>query len=128
MGQVVREADVALFPNRGEGGTNLVAMECMAAGVPTIVSDNTGHRDLVATRGCLPLTRQHPVRPPTRFYRAVDGWGESDIEEMVAALEQVYTDRAAVQSIAQRGAAAMAQMSWRHQVEAFVAAIRPLLP
>jgi len=127
MGQVVREADVALFANRGEGGTNLVAMECMAAGVPTIVSDNTGHRDLVATRGCLPLTRQHAVRTPTRFYRGVEGWGESDIEEMVAALEQVYTDRASVQSIAMRGAAAMAAMSWQHQVEAFVSVLRPLL-
>jgi len=127
MGQVVREADVALFANRAEGGTNLVAMECMAAGVPTIVSDNTGHRDLVATRGCLPLTRQHAVRKPTRFYREVDGWGESDIEEMVAALEQVYTDRASVHAIAARGAAAMADLSWQHQVEAFVATIRPLL-
>ena len=29
------------FSNRAEGGTNLVAMECMAAGVPTIVSNNT---------------------------------------------------------------------------------------
>ncbi|MCC6928892.1 MAG: tetratricopeptide repeat protein [Gemmatimonadaceae bacterium] len=127
MGQVVREADVALFANRAEGGTNLVAMECMAAGVPTIVSDNTGHRDLVATRGCLPLTRQHAVRKPTRFYREVEGWGESDVEEMVAALEQVYTDRAAVQAMATRGAAAMAGMSWQRQVEEFLATIRPLL-
>ncbi|HET6306555.1 MAG TPA: hypothetical protein VFG12_05185, partial [Rhodopila sp.] len=30
MPHVMREADVALFPNRCEGGTNLVAMECMA--------------------------------------------------------------------------------------------------
>lgn len=127
MGQVVREADVALFPNRAEGGTNLVAMECMAAGVPTIVSDNTGHRDLVATHGCIPLRRQHAVRPPTRFYRAVDGWGESDVEEMVAALEAVYTDRAAARSIAARGAEAMSDMSWQHQVAEFVRAISPLL-
>ena len=89
MGQVVRDADVALFPNRCEGGTNLVAMECMAAGVPTIVSNNTGHRDLVATGGCFALATQRPVRPPTRFYRGVDGWGESDVEEMVEQLERV---------------------------------------
>lgn len=127
MGQVVREADVALFANRGEGGTNLVAMECMAAGVPTIVSDNTGHRDLVATQGCIPLTRQRAVRPPTRFYRAVDGWGESDIEEMVAALESVYTGRTAALRIAQRGADALAQLSWAHQVESLVRTLTPLL-
>mmetsp|Transcript_20977 Transcript_20977/g.47297 ORF Transcript_20977/g.47297 Transcript_20977/m.47297 type:complete len:456 (-) Transcript_20977:37-1404(-) len=34
--------DVALFPNRCEGGTNLVAMEAMASGVPVILSANTG--------------------------------------------------------------------------------------
>ena len=38
MPPVLREMDVALFPNRSEGGTNLVAMECMACGVPTILS------------------------------------------------------------------------------------------
>lgn len=102
-------------------------MECMAAGVPTIVSDNTGHRDLVATQGCIPLTRQRAVRPPTRFYRAVDGWGESDIEEMVAALESVYTDRTAALRIAQRGADALAQLSWAHQVESLVRTLTPLL-
>lgn len=38
--------DVAIFPNRSEGGTNQVAMECIAMGIPTVVSDCTGHLDL----------------------------------------------------------------------------------
>ena len=37
MARILREVDVALFPNRAEGGTNLVAMECMACGLPTIL-------------------------------------------------------------------------------------------
>ena len=41
MPRILREADVALFPNRAEGGTNLVAMECMACGLPTILSART---------------------------------------------------------------------------------------
>jgi glycosyltransferase involved in cell wall biosynthesis len=40
----LREMDVAIFPNRCEGGTNLVAMECMACGLPVILSRNTGHQ------------------------------------------------------------------------------------
>ena len=43
MGAVMQEADVALFPNRCEGGNNLVALEAIASGVPTILSANTGH-------------------------------------------------------------------------------------
>ena len=58
MPHVVREADVALFPNRCEGGTNLVAMECLACGIPTILSANTGHLDLLRHGIALPLERQ----------------------------------------------------------------------
>ncbi|WP_333808451.1 glycosyltransferase [Phenylobacterium sp.] len=44
---VIRECDVAIFPNRCEGGTNLVAMETLALGVPSLLSANTGHMDLL---------------------------------------------------------------------------------
>jgi len=123
MGQVVREADVALFPNRCEGGTNLVAMECMAAGIPTIVSANTGHGDLIATGGCFVLRRQRAVRPPTRYYRGIDGWGESDVDEIVALLERLYADRALASARADVGAAAMQKLTWRAQVGVLLAAI-----
>src|SRR3546814_10727981 len=81
----MREADVALFPNRAEGVTNLVAMEAMACGVPTILSANTGHLDIVAEGACIPLRRQRPVVVDDR-YLGTGGWGESDVEEMVEAL------------------------------------------
>lgn len=123
MGQIVREADVALFPNRCEGGTNLVAMECMAAGVPTIVSANTGHLDLIRTGGCFALRSQRLVRQPTRHFTAVDGWGESDVDEIVALLERLYTDRALARNRAEIGAAAMARLTWQAQVDALLKAI-----
>tara|TARA_B100001964_G_C14169156_1_gene570603 strand:- start:132 stop:1319 length:1188 start_codon:yes stop_codon:yes gene_type:complete len=44
---LIKQADVAIFPNRCEGGTNLVAMEAIACGVPAILSANTGHLDLL---------------------------------------------------------------------------------
>jgi tetratricopeptide (TPR) repeat protein/glycosyltransferase involved in cell wall biosynthesis len=127
MGAVVREANVALFPNRCEGGTNLVAMECMASGVPTIVSDNSGHRDLVATGGVIPLAHQRPSRLPSRFFRSVEGWGESAIDEMVEALEAVYADRARAAAIAARGADAMARHAWPTQIARLLQALAPLL-
>ena len=43
---LLREADGAVFTNRAEGGTNLVAMECLASGVPTVsVRDAHWHPD-----------------------------------------------------------------------------------
>lgn len=126
MGQIVREADVALFPNRCEGGTNLVAMECMAAGVPTILSANTGHLDLLATGGAMPLDRQSAPRRPTRFYRGIDGWGECNLEEMVESLELAYRDRAMTAAVAARGAIALGDMSWRVQIGKLVDVLEPL--
>jgi glycosyltransferase involved in cell wall biosynthesis len=123
MGQIVREADVALFPNRCEGGTNLVAMECMAAGVPTIVSSNTGHLDLTATGGCFSLRTQRNVRRPTAYFTGTDGWGESDVDEIVDLLERLYADRAIAKSRAALGVDAMSRLTWSSQIEALLQAI-----
>jgi glycosyltransferase involved in cell wall biosynthesis len=82
MAPVYRECDVALFPNRAEGGTNLVAMECLACGVPAILSDNTGHRDLLAMGLGYPLNQR-----PGKVWSE---WGESDTEETVEALEIAF--------------------------------------
>ena len=114
MARVLREMDVAVFPNRCEGGTNLVAMESMACGVPTIVSDNTGHKDLVATGAPYVLTRQSQVASP--LGHGTDGWGESDVDEIVEMLETVWADRAKARRQGLVGAEAMAKWSWRHQI------------
>jgi glycosyltransferase involved in cell wall biosynthesis len=113
MARVLREMDVAVFPNRCEGGTNLVAMECLACGVPTIVSDNTGHQDLIATGAPYALTRQRPVALDGT---GTEGWGESCVEEMVEALERVWNDRQAARRRGAYGAATMEDWSWRRQI------------
>lgn len=126
MGAVVREADVALFTNRCEGGTNLVAMECMASGVPTIVSANTGHLDLVATDGCLALISQSTPPRPVRHYRSIEGWGESNIDEVVELLEAVHADRSSAGAVAALGAAKMQDWTWSRQIGRLVDSLRVL--
>jgi len=125
MPHVLREADVGLFPNRCEGGTNLVAMECMACGIPVILSANSGHMDLLEPGDtALALTRQNRVNLPNAD---VEGWGESDVEEIVERLEQVWQDRQAAQALGQRGAAMMSTLTWERQTDLLLRAIRPLL-
>lgn len=112
------ECDVAVFPNRCEGATNLVAMEAMACGVPVILSANTGHLDLMHGDVCLNLTRQTPT--PDRDGGRV-GWGDSSVEELVERLEDVYTRRAEARA---RADAALTfihgQRTWRAFAEEFV--------
>lgn len=82
MPQVLRECDVGVFPNRCEAGTNLVAMECLASGVPIIASRNSGHLDLAGALGLLSLRDQSPA--------AVPGWYESSVDELIERLEAEY--------------------------------------
>lgn len=92
MPSVLRECDLAVFPNRCEGGTNLVAMEAMACGVPTYVAYNTGQKDLVDLIGCNAFRAQKSVKP-SEGMRTVEDWGETDVDEVIAAMEYAYANR-----------------------------------
>lgn len=118
---VLREVDVAVFPNRCEGGTNLVAMECMACGVPVILSMNTGHLDLITEDSCYPLERQRPMSGLAGGYGDVPGWGESDIDEIVSALERPYRDRAAAAARGRAGARLVGCLTWARTAAAMKA-------
>lgn len=101
--QVIRETDVALFPNRCEGGTNLLAMETMACGVPTVLSANTGHMDIISGDNCYALNDQRQVKI-NPGWKGVEGWGESSVEEIIDTLETIYHDREEALKRGTRGA------------------------
>lgn len=113
MPQILREMDVALFPNRGEGGTNLVAMECMACGVPTILSANTGHLDLIDDDACFPLLQQGAVGGEGAGAGDVAGWGETDPAAVDEALERAFVDRQDARRRGEQGAKKLAALTWR---------------
>ena len=87
---VLREADVALFPNRAETDMNPMVLECMASGLPVILSANTGHLDVSDDERCYPLRAQTPVCDAA-LNSDLEGWGESSVEEILAQLEAVCT-------------------------------------
>jgi len=127
MPALFRDCHAAVFANRCEGGTNLVAMEALASGLPCVLSANNGHLDLIggktgADAHCYALSRQ----TPTTFGPAgSDQWRESDVDEIVERLEEIYQDRA---DAARRGRAAadfMQGWSWRNQIDQLLAAIAP---
>jgi glycosyltransferase involved in cell wall biosynthesis len=108
MPSILSTVDVAVFPNRAEGGTNLVAMECMACGVPVILSRNTGHLDLIEDGNCYPLDDQRQSHAGWRGNNDVAGWGESSVEELVARMEEVFSNP---EEAARRGARAAQSLS-----------------
>ena len=113
MAPVYRECDVALFPNRAEGGTNLVAMECLACGVPTILSDNTGHRDLLRMGFGQRLSQK-----PSAVWSE---WGESDVEEVVETLEWAFRNANSTAEVPQLP-------QWAETTDALMQLVRDVYP
>ena len=101
MPAILREMDCALAPSRAEACTNLLAKEAMACGIPVIAAANTGVLDLVSDGNMLALNRQSAVQNAPG---GSAGWGESDPDEIIAALETLYTGTDRRAAIGRRGA------------------------
>jgi glycosyltransferase involved in cell wall biosynthesis len=123
---VLREMDIAVLPSRCEGGTNLVAMECMACGVPVVLSRNTGHLDLIAGDNCYTIDMQIPIGQVTG--RAdLDGWGESSIDELVRRMQEAHDDPAGARTRGAAGAKFMQDWDWSAQIDRLLTALAPYL-
>jgi glycosyltransferase involved in cell wall biosynthesis len=79
LASAMRNTDVGLFPNRCEGGTNLVLMEYAACGKPVVANRLTGHADIA---GAIPF----PI--PAREDEAK--WAAQYVPDVVRALEEAY--------------------------------------
>jgi glycosyltransferase involved in cell wall biosynthesis len=126
MPLVLREMDCALQVSRCEACTNLPAKEAMACGVPVIVPNNTGTRDLIDTNNCVALNSQDRVNGPPDV--GTEGWGESRVEEIVEALERLYTDTEMRRRIGARGAAWIVEnrRTWRDHAASLKAHLQAL--
>jgi len=115
MPHILREMDCALAPSRAEGATNLVVTEAMACGLPVIVACNTGVTDIVDGSSCIPLMHQGAVEHPND--RGSEGWGESDVDEIVAALESLYQSSERRREIGAAAAEFMRERTWARHAE-----------
>ena len=132
---LIKQADVAVFTSRCEGGTNLMAMETLACGVPTLVSSNSGHGDL------LELGMGHCLEVGSHTNAAVDPalvapyggdpmgvWGETDPEELVDWWRRLAMEKNEWLALGRREAAAMEAMSWRRSMAALLDLVGQSLP
>lgn len=116
MRQVYHNSDIGLFPNRGEGGNNLVMCEYMACGRPVIASDMTGHADVITAGNALPLST---YRPYHYRHHAEGVWFEPSVDEIVSNLEYAYGHRSELRRKGLQAAADMARLTWRGAAEQF---------
>ena len=84
-------------------------MEAMACGIPTYVSANTGQKDLINLIGCGAFRAQSVVKPSVAMQTTQD-WGETEVDEVVEAMEKVYTQRE--ESRREAGQVALRMKDW----------------
>ena len=106
------DSDIGLFPNRCEGGTNLVLMEYMACGRPVIAANTSGHRDIVNAENAILLNELRPFNLTDGQGRLIARWEEADIEEIVAAVEYAYHHRQEIARLGQRAGEDLARFTW----------------
>jgi glycosyltransferase involved in cell wall biosynthesis len=109
--------DIGVFPNRCEGGTNLVLMEYMACAKPVIASYSSGHRDVVTERNALLLRDLKSCEVLDEQNRAIALWDEPDLDELTSRLEYAYLNRDGLDGIAGRAGDDMKRFSWRATAE-----------
>lgn len=112
IGQIYRQTDIGIFPNRCEGGNNMVMCEYMACGRTVIASDATGHADVITSRNAFALTGDSPILISDASGQPSAVWHESSVEEIIDQLESAYFSR---DMCNQKGIAAaddMKQLAW----------------
>lgn len=119
MARIYRNSDIGLFPNRCEGGTNLVMMEYMACGKPVVATAACGHADIIRPENAFVIST-----PTEAIYNSPNGplarWPEPSLEDTVAKLEEAYQNRAALRAKGEQAGRDMKEFTWGHTAQKFL--------
>ncbi|MBU2600073.1 glycosyltransferase family 4 protein [bacterium] len=111
--EIFRDTDIGIFPNRCEGGTNLVLMEYMACGKPCIASYNSGHKDIVNKQNALLLEKMIPLKiyqKETNYLLL--NWFNLSLEELVEKIEYAYHNRDKLKEVGNKAGKDLRSFSW----------------
>ncbi len=112
MNRIYGESDIGFFPNRCEGGNNMVMCEYMACGRTVIASNRTGHADVITRENAFCLSDYTPGLVELNS-RKSGIWFEASVDEAVDVLEQAYQQKVLRTSKAIQAASDMRRFSWQ---------------
>jgi glycosyltransferase involved in cell wall biosynthesis len=118
MARLYKNTDIGLFPNRCEGGTNLVLMEYMACGKPVIASFTSGHKDILNPTNAILIQNMQPMKI-TSGDKLQAIWDDPDIDEAIAHLEAAYQNKKNLGLLGKQAGEDLANFSWNHTAASF---------
>jgi len=115
--ELYSKTDLALFPNRCEGGTNLVLMEYMACGKPVIASNATGHKDIITKENSIQLNDFSDCKIIKEGKLWAD-WVEPSLDEVIAQIEFAYHNRDKIRAIGKKAGEDLKNYTWSNTAKA----------
>jgi glycosyltransferase involved in cell wall biosynthesis len=112
--KIYDKTDVGLFPNRCEGGTNLVMMEYMACGKPVVASYNSGHKDVLSGDNSILIKRMKPLELKSPSGDVTALWEEPDLDETIDALEFCYNNHDRIKGLGRKAGEDMKSFTWEY--------------
>ncbi len=112
MRSIFARTDLGVFPNRCEGGTNLVLMEYMACGKPVIASNVTGHRDIVNEKNAFLIHQTSPLEVKNSQGQPMAQWEDPSLDELVARIEEAYHQKEVRSAKAKQAAEDLKKLTW----------------
>ncbi|NTV49889.1 MAG: glycosyltransferase family 4 protein [Geobacteraceae bacterium] len=117
--QIYQQTDIGIFPNRCEGGNNMVMCEYMACGRTVIASDATGHADVITAQNAFPLSNYSPLIVKDAAGEPSAVWHEAAVEEIIEKLECAYQNRDFCAQKSRVAAENMKQLAWDKAAQEF---------
>jgi glycosyltransferase involved in cell wall biosynthesis len=111
--ELYAQTDLGVFPNRCEGGTNLVLMEYMACGKPVVASNTSGHQDILTPENALVMDRFSDLKVVSGNGEVMGRWQEPSLDELVSKIEFAYRNREMIKRFGQKAAEDLGRLTWR---------------
>jgi len=121
---IYQQTDIGIFPNRCEGGTNLVLMEYMACARPVIASNTSGHRDIVTEENALLLNDLRDISITGPDNQLIAHWQEPSVDELVAQIEYAYHHRQEIKKIGVNAGQDLQKFTWGRSAQCVLDALK----
>jgi glycosyltransferase involved in cell wall biosynthesis len=120
MARIYKNTDIGLFPNRCEGGTNLVLMEYMACGKPVIASYSSGHKDVINKENSIMIKNMGSLCINDGSGTRISTWDDPNLDETVEHLEWAYQNRDELRSYGLQAGNDLKELTWKRCAEKFI--------
>lgn len=115
---VYQQSDIGLFPNRCEGGNNMVMSEYMACGRTVIASNKTGHGNVITTDNAFAVD-DYTIRMIEYKGQPSALWFEPSVDEVIEKLELAYKHRDHIIQKADQAANDLKKLDWKQAAQQF---------